>query len=232
MVAKESITRFPDQVARTGVRKAFRYVGVTLVVPTDGPGGINGLLIIQDGFTEKVMTDPMLNKSDANNKAFLKKLEPVLWLFTPVKSDGTPVKSMPEYTKKCLVIIIDECVEVNEEFIRDFHTNTFIPAIKEVGGRELKDYVVPYIIEGQFYRQIAKWTTILSSKAALMMYSKAFCGWAFSGKTLMDFFLETKGNVHSIWNKGKVPSDIQKMYKLESKCLSLEDVTGEAGTQG
>ena len=122
------------------------------------------------------MTDPMLNKSDANNKAFLKKLEPVLWLFTPVKSDGTPVKSMPEYTKKCLVIIIDECVEVNEEFIRDFHTNTFIPAIKEVGGSELKDYVVPYIVDGQFYRQVTKWTALLSAKAALMMYSKAFCG--------------------------------------------------------
>ena len=79
------------------------------------------------------------------------------------------------------LIIIDENVDVDEEFIKNFQADTFVLAIKELGSSELKDYTIPYLNETEFYHQIDKWTDIFSEADTTLMFTKDFCGWQFGG---------------------------------------------------
>lgn len=209
-------------IATGATKKAPRYensINVYHVQTRDPEMSVVGITC--SGYAERIMTQPLFDREEADNATFIKDTGVYGHVFIKTDADGKPEKNNKNYDVKLLLVGISAGV-LTKAFIDDYVTTTFIPAIDNLNL--LKASSLPKYDPTTNFHVVETWTEIMSIGDALTVWRNVFCE---KGKCYQfgHFVKNTKERVYSMFQAGKVKPQFCIKQQIGPDDLEGEDKT-------
>ena len=211
--------------AKTSKQAVLKILHIKPNVNDDHPeNGVHGFIICCNGYTERLFTQPLYNRNDADNETFLETVNPIGRVFTLTNRDGTPMQNSNGYQMRGIGIEIptDAVLETTEQVIRDFINNTFIPALVQlpsmIPGRE------PVLGDGiEGYEQFSVWSEVTTDQDIRTFIAIELLTGGL--RNAQEWMRASRENLYSMYPLGALTNQVRVMYGLAGHHMANVDAT-------
>lgn len=220
--------RSADRYGKKGAKKAKKGGGEIKVIhakvtpnPDEPTAGTHGFVVMCDGYAEKLMTDPMYERTSASNLAFLQAVNPeprVVQVFNP---DGTKKMRSNGYQHRGLVIMIptENVATTDRDAIVEWINQYLIPAIR--AHPNCRDDGAPVMSEDDdAYTVVEAWNDVLSDEDIRALIN---ISWKEEVNTPILWMKASQNNLYSMYHRGRLTEAIKDRYLLVARDMDRID---------